>query len=130
MSEIDRWSTGEFVQLATGAAFFGCYHRIFPSALQESLLLEPRQCPVEGPVAGKEAGALPTLDFPGDAEPVELLHTLAAKVRCGGEDGPLDRYELARFSSHDGIIHRYMRICRVFDLPPENWSSRCVSFVG
>ena len=65
-------------------------------------------------MAGKEACALPVPDFLSDAETVELLHALTTKVHRGGEDGPLERYKLARLSSHKTNISRYMRKCLVW----------------
>ena len=107
----------------TGTAFFGCYHRIFPSALQESLLLKPRQRPVEGPVAGKEAGGLPVLDFPGGCG-------TRGTAPHPGREGALRRRGMAlsigmswpAFSSHDVIIDRYLPFVEC-DLSPSIWAS-------
>ena len=71
--------------------------------MQEPLLFESSQGPVERPVSGEEAGAPPILDFLGKPKTVELLHALAEKALRRGKDRPLDGDEFTRLPSHGKI---------------------------
>ena len=96
------------VKAASGASFFGCYERVFPTALEQFGSFQSSKRLVQSTVRRQQARALPFLDLLGYEEAVKTRQSVGSQTDASVKNGELDWQKGVGFSSHEHIIGRYI----------------------